>query len=137
MKLLNSPTGELAKKLDGYLKQNPTYKAVYDYTKERFEKATELTAHNWEHAYRDTLNAIVIGEAEGADMRIVLPAITMHDIGFLYGATGRTHGAIGADKLVEYLKDANVTYSTEDTAKIASCIRTPIRAACMMSIQRA
>ncbi|HUD05780.1 MAG TPA: HD domain-containing protein [Candidatus Saccharimonadales bacterium] len=124
MKLLNYKSGELAKKLQSYLASDPRYKAVYDYTKQRFEVATELPAHNWAHTYRDTLNAIVIGEAEGADMHIVLPAITMHDIGFLYGATGKTHGAIGADKLPEYLQQGDITYSPKDVAKITSCIRT-------------
>jgi len=124
MRLLNNPPGELANKLQKYLDTDMQYKAVYDYTKLRFDEATNLTAHNWEHTYRDTLNAIVIGEAEGADMHIVMPAITMHDIGFLYGATGKTHGAVGSDKLLEFLKAGGVDYSSEDTTKIASCIRT-------------
>jgi HD superfamily phosphodiesterase len=53
-----------------------------------------LTAHNWEHISRDTLNAIVIGEAEGAD------------------------------KLPEYLEAAAISYSADEIAKQASCIRT-------------
>jgi len=57
-------------------------------------------------------------------MRVVLPAITMHDIGFLYGATGRTHGAIGAEKLAEYLQEGGVEYSAEIIQNIADCIRT-------------
>lgn len=124
MKLLDYQSGELQKKLQAYLETDLQYKVVFEYTKRRFEAAPELSAHNWAHAYRDTLNAIVIGEAEGADMHIVLPAITMHDIGFLYGATGKTHGAIGADKLPEYLQQGDIVYSPEDVAKIAGCIRT-------------
>src|SRR6187551_2815441 len=104
MKLLDYKPGKLAAKLQTYLDNDPLYRAAYSYTKQRFHQAHHLGAHNWEHAYRDTLNAIVIGEAEGADMSIVLPATTMHDIGFLYGATGKTHGAIGADKLPEFLQ---------------------------------
>lgn len=124
MKLLGFPEGELTRKLQTYLTADPQYKAVYDYTRQRFDASTNLVAHNWEHAFRDTLNAIVIGEAEGADMRIVLPAITMHDIGFLYGATGKTHGAVGADKLPEFLSDGNIAYPDEEIVKIAGCIRT-------------
>lgn len=124
MKLLTQTPDELTQKLQNYLNTDSLYKAAYDYTKQRFDAATELTAHNWAHAYRDTINAIVIGEAEGADMSVVLPAATMHDIGFLYGATGQTHGAVGADKLAEYLKEGGITYSEEMVAKIASCIRT-------------
>ena len=70
------------------------------------------------------MNAIVIGESEKANMKIVMPAITMHDIGFLYGATGRTHGSIGAEKLREFLEDGNIKYSDDDIALLASCIRT-------------
>lgn len=124
MKLLDYQAGELAEKLQVYLSKDASYKAVYEYTQLRFEAAPELTAHNWEHCYRDTLNAIVIGEAEGADMSVVLPAITMHDIGFLYGATGRTHGAVGADKLSEYLSQGGIEYPADTVGKIAECIRT-------------
>lgn len=124
MKLLDISHEELAKKLRAYLDADPLYKAVFDYTKQRFEAAGDLPAHNWPHAYRDTLNAIVIGEAEGADMSIVMPAATMHDVGFLYGATGKTHGAIGADHIAEYLEGGGVNYPNEVVAKIADCIRT-------------
>lgn len=124
MKLLNASHEELTQKLEGYLEADPLYKAVFDYTRQRFEAARHLPAHNWSHAYRDTLNAIVIGEAEGADMKIVLPAATMHDIGLLYGATGKTHGAVGAEHLVEYLKEGNIDYSTDMVVRIADCIRT-------------
>lgn len=124
MKLLNNPPGELPTKLKAYLEADPTYKAIYEYTKQRFEAATQLSAHNWAHTYRDILNAIVIGEAEGANMQVVLPAMTMHDIGFLYGADGKTHGAVGADNLASYLQDGGISYPDEVVEQIASCIRT-------------
>jgi len=115
---------DLQTKLKQYLTADPTFRAIYDYTRQRFEAATALTAHNWEHAYRDTLNAIIIGEAEGADMAIVLPAAVMHDIGFLYGATGKTHGAVGADKLADYLHEGHIDLPADKLAHIAACIRT-------------
>lgn len=124
MKLIDIDASVLRSKLQSYLEKDPNYKAVFEYTKRRFESAHELPAHNWAHAYRDTLNAIVVGEAEHADMTVVLPAITMHDIGFLYGADGRTHGAMGADKLADYLQSGGIAYSQEMIDKIASCIRT-------------
>ncbi len=124
MKLLDYQPGELQAKLQQYLESDHRYRAVFDYTKQRFHEANHLGAHNWEHAYRDTLNAIVIGEAEGADMSIVLPATTMHDIGFLYGATGKTHGAIGADKLPEFLQAGSIDYPSDTVQKMADCIRT-------------
>lgn len=124
MKLLDIDAAALKERLNGYLQNDAQYKAVFEYTEAKFKAATNLPAHNWAHAYRDTLNAIVIGEAEGADMHIVLPAITMHDIGFLYGADGRSHGAVGADKLRDYLHEGGIVYSAEDLDKIAGCIRT-------------
>jgi len=114
---------ELRTKLQGYLEKDRRLRSVVTYTKQRFDAAKALTAHNWEHIYRDTLNAIVIGEAEGADMSVVLPAIVMHDIGFLYGPA-KEHGPRGADKLPEYLEAAGVSYSADEIAKQASCIRT-------------
>ncbi len=61
MKLLKHTSAELKIKLDNYIANDEHYKAVDTYTKQRFEAATELVAHNWPHAYRDTLNAIVRG----------------------------------------------------------------------------
>ncbi len=81
MKLIDMDASTLRSKLQNYLDKGSTYKAVFEYTKQRFEDASELPAHNWAYAYRDTLNAIVVGETENADMTVVLPAITMHDIG--------------------------------------------------------
>ena len=124
MRLIDINYQELAAKLQTYLDRDAFIQQVFSYTKQKFDAAPQLTAHNWEHAYRDVFNAIVIGEAENADMHIVLPAAAMHDIGFLYGATGKTHGAIGADKLAEFLKDGGIHCSDEDTSRIASCIRT-------------
>lgn len=124
MKLLDIDSKTLVEKLREYLERDLRYKAVYYYTKQRFEESPSLTAHNWAHCYRDTLNAIVIGEAEGANMRIVLPAITMHDIGFLYGAEGSTHGAVGAEKTATFLEEADANYSSEQAKHIAECIRT-------------
>ena len=113
----------LREKLHGYLDRDPKLRAVATYTKQRFDAATTLTAHNWEHIYRDILNAIVIGEAESADMDVVLPAIVMHDIGYLYGG-GTDHGARGAERLPDYLDDASIAYSAEQIDKLAGCIRT-------------
>ena len=114
---------ELREKLQGYLDRDHRLRSVVTYTKQRFDAAKALTAHNWEHIYRDTLNAIVIGEAEGADMSVVLPAVVMHDIGYLYGPP-KDHGPRGADKLAEYLEAAGISYSADEVAKQASCVRT-------------
>ena len=62
----------------------------------------DLAAHSWDHIYRDTINAIWIGEAEGAAMEIVLPAILLHDIGFLHSPDPAVHNVLGAQKCVEF-----------------------------------
>jgi HD superfamily phosphodiesterase len=109
--------------LKEYLLKDVDFAKVYKKVRFDFDRSN-LTAHNWEHIFRDICNAIVIGEAEHADMRVVLPAITMHDIGFLYGATGKTHGAVGAEKLREYLAGEELSYSDLELVHIAACIRT-------------
>ena len=121
--MITTSHDELQKKLQDYLDQDQRLRSVLTYTKQRFDAENRLTAHNWEHISRDTLNAIVIGEAEGADMGVVLPAIVMHDIGYLYGPP-EGHGPRGADKLAEYLDAAEISYPAEEIAKQASCIRT-------------
>ena len=135
MKLLNFEPGELKAQLEQYLANDAKYKAVFDYTKQRFEEATDFPAHNWPHAYRDTLNAIVIGEAEGANMSVVLPATTMHDIGFLYGATGKTHGAVGANNLRQYLREGGIEYGEDSISKLPA-VFVLTKAACMMKSRK-
>lgn len=115
--------GVLSKKLSEYMTKDARLARVVTVTKKAFDDS-DLTAHNWAHAYRDTLNAIVIGEAEGADMGIVLPSAVMHDIGFLYGASGKTHAAVGAEKLPEFLAEHEIKYTEEEQRRIALCIRT-------------
>lgn len=115
---------ELHQKLAAYLESDANFRAVYNYTKQRFEAASNLTAHTFEHACRDTINSIYIGEAEHADMAIVLPAMIMHDIGFLYGGTGRTHGSVGADNLSDYLKKGGINLPPGKLGHITDCIRT-------------
>lgn len=119
-----TPRLSAVSKLAHYLASDPVFRDVYDYTRKRFEAAPHLTAHNFEHARRDVLNAIIIGEAEGADMHIVLCAAVMHDIGYLYGGTGRTHGELGADQLDDYLKDSHVNFPAAELEHIRACIRT-------------
>jgi uncharacterized protein len=115
---------EVRHKLHKYLDADPDFQAVFSYTKHRFQEAKHLVGHNWDHAYRDVINAIIIGEAEGANMSIVLPAAAMHDIGFLFGAASQDHGAVGADKLPEFLNEGGIRMDSAKIRHIADCIRT-------------
>lgn len=121
--LLKYSKGQLAKKFTKYVANDSKLQKVVAAVKKDFDKSG-LTAHNWEHIWRDALNAVVIGEAEKADIGIVLPAIVMHDIGFLYGAIGKTHGAIGAQKLPAFLKKHKIPYDKKSIMHMADCIRT-------------
>ncbi len=121
--ILKSTKPSFAKRLEKYLQQDAKFQKVYEAVKRDFEKAN-LGAHNFEHIYRDVCNAIAIGEQEKADMGTVLPAIAMHDIGFLYGASGKTHCEVGAAKLPHYLKKIKVTYPAHIVRHLSDCIAT-------------
>jgi HD superfamily phosphodiesterase len=108
------PNQELLKK---YLKK-PRLKNLYDSVREAYEKDTPIS-HNWDHVHRDIINAVIIGEKENTDMNIVLPAIILHDIGFLYETNPSKHHLIGAEKCLEWLDDWN----KEDKQKIANCVK--------------
>jgi uncharacterized protein len=103
-------------RLEGYL-ADKRIKMIHDSVKTDFE-SRDFIAHNWDHIYRDTINAVRIGEAEGADMQIVLPAILLHDIGFLYNPDPAVHHRIGAEKCADRLGD----WSAAERQKIADCI---------------
>jgi len=78
----------------------------------------KLPAHGWDHVYRDIINAVVIGEQEEANMDIVLPAVILHDIGFLYDPNPSAHNQIGAEMCREWLTEWN----EEEKQRIARCI---------------
>lgn len=105
-------------KLEGYLKASPRLDRLYRATRERFE-AQRMIAHNWDHIYRDIINAIWIGEAEKADMDIVLPATILHDIGFLYDPDFRKHHLVGYAHCGDFLDE----WPVPAAQTIARCIR--------------
>lgn len=77
-------------------------------------------AHNWDHIYRDVVNAVVIGEGERANMDIVVPATILHDVGFLYSPNPSEHHTIGSERCGEWLSD----WSYAEQKQIAGCILT-------------
>lgn len=105
------------KDLERYIKIDINRKLLEN-VKNRFEKDGPI-AHNWDHIYRDTLNAIWIGEQEKANMEIVFPAILLHDIGFLYNPDPTIHHTLGAEKCFEWLED----WSTKEQEQISNCIK--------------
>ena len=106
------PSQQLAK----YLRE-PRVKRLYEKVKAEYDKRGPI-AHGWDHIYRDIINSIWIGEAEGADMNIVIPAVILHDIGFLYNSHPKFHHMVGAKKCLEWLGD----WDSEKKEMIRRCI---------------
>lgn len=65
-------------------------------------------SHNWEHIMRVTLNAVVLGTKEGANLGLVIPAALLHDIGFITNPTEpKKHNEYGAIACYSYLTEWN------------------------------
>jgi len=95
-------------KLDGYLSQISELRTLYKMVKQDFSPRG-LVHHNWSHIQRDLAMAIILGEAEKADMRIVLAGVLLHDIGRLYPELGDNHYEAGAKIASRYLQNAGFT----------------------------
>jgi len=73
------------KKLDYFVEKDPRIKKVYDYAKEKYNKAN-FVQHNWAHVLRDLYRALVIAEEEsGVNYNVLIPAVILHDIGVTEG----------------------------------------------------
>ena len=73
------------KKLDYFVEKDPRIKKVYNYAKEKYNKAN-LAQHNWAHVLRDLYRALVIAEEEsGVNYSVLIPAVILHDIGVTEG----------------------------------------------------
>ena len=84
-------------------------------------KAQDSFAHNWEHVRRDIVNSVEIGLEEGADMDIVMPAIILHDIGYVtHPQEPEQHPLNGSRECFRFL-DA---WTPEQRKRISSCILT-------------
>lgn len=108
-------------KLDNYLLRFEGHlRSLYEKVKQDF-LAEGLVHHNWNHILRDLARGIIIGEKEGANMKVVLAGILLHDIGRLYPETDKDHYAVGAEVAPKYLKPAG--FQEEEIEEIVHCIR--------------
>jgi len=107
-------------KLDDYLSRFTELKDVYEVVKRDFS-GKGLIHHNWHHILRDLARAIIIGEAEKANLKVVLASVLLHDIGRLYPKLEKNHHAAGAIISPRYLKDAG--FIDEEIREIIHCIR--------------
>ena len=106
--------------LDDYLSQSSELKVLHQLVKKDFS-IRGLVHHNWHHILRDLARAIMIGEAEKANLKIVLASVLLHDIGRLHPELGSAHHAAGAKKAPEYLKKAG--FKSGEISEIIHCIR--------------
>ncbi|MGB9693688.1 MAG: HD domain-containing protein [Fervidobacterium sp.] len=107
-------------KLDDYLSRWPELRVLYQIVKQDFS-TKGLVHHNLRHVLRDLARAIIIGEAEKANMKIVLAGVLLHDIGRLYPDLGSDHHEAGALKAPEYLRKAG--FKAEEISEVTHCIR--------------
>ncbi len=105
--------------LDDYLSQYGELKALYELVKQDL-RTRGLIHHNWYHILRDLARAVIIGEAEKANMKAVLASVALHDVGRLYPDLGDDHHKVGAVKAPEYLRKAG--FGSEEISEITHCI---------------
>ncbi len=107
------------KKLDYFVKKDPRIKKVYDYAKEKYDKAN-LPQHNLEHVLRDLYRAFIISETEeNVDYSILILAVLLHDIG---GTEGKHQNHEEAGAFIIQRDLPNLGYSKKEIEKIAHCI---------------
>jgi HD superfamily phosphodiesterase len=106
-------------KLDNYLLQYNELRALYGLVKKDFS-ARGPVHHNWHHILRDLAKTVIIGEAEKANMKIVLASVLLHDIGRLYPDLDSDHYKAGVEKAPGYLSKAG--FRSEEINEITHCI---------------
>jgi len=107
-------------KLTNYLSQFDELRVLHWLVKQDF-LARGFVHHNWHHILRDLARAVMIGEAEKANMKIVLASVLLHDVGRLYPDLGSDHHEAGAKKAPEYLTKAG--FKSGEISEVTHCIR--------------
>lgn len=107
-------------KLDFYLSKYTELKILHKQVEHDF-LTKGLVHHNWNHVLRDLYRSVRIGEAEGADMKIVLASVLLHDIGRLYPEEGKDHHDVGAKIAFSLLRKTG--FAGKEVEEIIHCIR--------------
>lgn len=107
------------KKLDYFVKKDLRIKKIYDYAKEKYNKAN-LPQHNLEHILRDLYRALIIAETEKeVNYFILIPAVLLHDIG---GTEGKHQNHEETGALIIKRDLPKFEYSEKEIEKIAHCV---------------
>jgi HD superfamily phosphodiesterase len=107
-------------KLENYLSRFEELRTLYKAVKEEF-LAKGLVHHNWAHAQRVLGSGITVGEAERANMKIVLASILLHDVGRLHREAGEDHHSVGAEIAPKYLRNSG--FGEDEIEQIKHCIK--------------
>jgi len=98
--------------------EEPRLRKLYQTVEAAFKEKDPI-AHNWEHIRRDILNAVWIGLDEGADMEIVMPAMILHDLGYVtHSHDPKQHPVHGARECYRFLEE----WTPEQREQISACI---------------
>jgi len=106
-------------RLDYYLSKYAELKALYRLVEQDFS-TKGLVHHNWNHVLRDLARGVMIGEGQGANMKIVLAGVLLHDIGRLYPEEGKDHYTSGAKIAPKFLTKAG--FRKSEIEDIIHCI---------------
>ncbi len=99
------------------LLKEPRLGKLYSTMKTRYEGLK--ISHNWEHIMRVTLNAVVLGTEEHANLSLVIAAALLHDIGFITNPSEpKRHNEYGAAACHSYLTE----WSEAERKKISDII---------------
>lgn len=94
--------------------------SLYRTVRQMFEQQGSM-GHGWEHVRRVIVNAAWIGTEEHAGMDIVMPAVILHDIGFVTNPDEpKKHPEHGARECHRFLEE----WSDDERERIARCILT-------------
>lgn len=100
------------------LLEEPRLRKLYQAVESAFKERDPI-AHNWEHVRRDILNAVWIGMEEGAAMDIVMPAMILHDLGYVtHSHDPKQHAAHGSRECYRFLEE----WTPEQREQISACI---------------
>ncbi len=106
--------------LNNYLSKFPELQSLYAIVKQDYLERG-LIHHNWQHNLRDLARGVLLSEAEGADPKIVLAAILLHDIGRLHPEADNGHYSAGASLAPQFLIKSG--FSGQEIEEICHCIR--------------
>lgn len=106
--------------LEDYLSRFAELRSLYEAVKKEF-LAKGLVHHSWTHVQRVLGSGIAVGEAERANMKIVLASILLHDVGRLHPKAGEDHHSVGAKIASKFLRNSG--FREDEIEQIKHCIK--------------